>query len=65
LNDSPFEQSAPRDSRAMCCSAGVSPSFLQCVEIRKIAGETPALRKTWDLCWLDGLRFTDQHCAEK
>jgi hypothetical protein len=49
----------------MCCSAGVSPAFLQCVEIRKIAGETPALRKTRDPCWLAGLRFTDQHCAEK
>jgi hypothetical protein len=28
------------------CGAGVSPVFLQRVEIRKIAGETPASRKT-------------------
>src|SRR5882672_5236225 len=30
---------------AMHCSAGVSPAFLRCVVIGKIAGETPALRK--------------------
>jgi len=30
---------------AMCCGAGVSPAFLQCAEIRKTAGETPAPRK--------------------
>src|SRR6266851_9138337 len=30
----------------MWCSAGVPPAVLRRVEIRKIAGETPALRKT-------------------
>jgi hypothetical protein len=29
---------------AQFCSAGVSPEFLRCVEIERIAGETPALR---------------------
>lgn len=29
----------------MRCGAGVSPVFLQCVEMRKIAGGTPAPRK--------------------
>lgn len=28
----------------MCRGTGVSPAFLQCMEIRKIAGETPAQR---------------------
>jgi hypothetical protein len=31
--------------RAICRGAGVSPAFLQSIEIRKIAGETPAPRK--------------------
>ena len=33
------------DLFAMHCSAGVSPAFLRCVVIVKMAGETPALRK--------------------
>jgi hypothetical protein len=31
---------------AVCCGTDVSPAFLHCVEIGKIAGETPAPRKT-------------------
>jgi len=30
----------------MCCGAGVSPAFLRRVEMRKIAGETPAPQKS-------------------
>ena len=30
----------------MRCSAGVSPAFLRCDEIGKIAGQTPAPRNT-------------------
>src|SRR4029077_18593435 len=42
----PHAWRGPRSSTppAMCCSAGVSPAFLQRVEVRKTAGETPALQ---------------------
>jgi len=33
----------------MCCGAGVSPAFLQRVEIRKIAGGTPAAQNLGNL----------------
>jgi hypothetical protein len=39
----------------MSFSTGVSPAFLRRVEIGKIAGETPALRKAHALCRADSL----------
>jgi|SRR5579864_7063545 hypothetical protein len=48
-----------------CPSAGVSQFFLPCVEIGKIGGETPALRKACVSLCLHGLHFTDQDWMKK
>jgi uncharacterized protein len=42
------------------CGAGVSPAFFQCLQIKKIAGETPALRKPPFLPESDDLHFSNQ-----